>query len=414
MSYSAWKSGTAVLLALGISTGAVAPIVMTAPAYAQTAFPDVPSSYWAAPFIQELVNRGIIAGFPDGTFRPEDPVTRAQFAAMINKAFPKSPIREGVNFNDVPSTYWGYQAIQQSYRSGFLAGYPDGNFQPEQNIPRAQALVSLSNGLGYTAAGAVDTVLAFYSDAGSIPGYARSSVAAATERLIVVNYPDVQVLNPNRVATRAEVAAFIYQALVSAGQVAAINSPYIVGQQQPQPQPQAVKIPAGTTIPVRYEQAERILVSKTDPNPVPMTLKVAQNIVTSQGAVLIPAGSDVIGELRVNEGAAQFVAREIVLPSGQRLSVNATSETITTTETVNKGSSIGKVLAGAAVGSGVAAGVSAVTGDRKIAAWEVLIGTGTGALAGLFLNRDTAEFIAINPNSDLNLTLNSDLVIRQQ
>jgi hypothetical protein len=388
---------------------------MPAPALAQAAFPDVPSNYWAAPFIRELVNRGVIAGFPDGSFRPEEPVTRAQFAAMISKAFRATPRRGAVNFNDVPANYWAAQAIRQAYTTGFLAGYPDGSFRPEQDIPRAQVLVSLSSGLSYTATGSVETVLGVFTDASSIPGYARPSIAAATERQMVVNYPDVQVLNPNEVATRAEVAAFIHQALVSQQQATAINSPFIVGQQaqpQPQPQPQAVRIPAGTAIPVRYDQSDRILLPKTNPNPVPLTLKVAQNIVTARGDVLIPAGSDVVGELRVSEGTAQFVAREIVIGS-QRLAVNATSETITRTETVTRGSSIGRVLAGAAVGTGVAAGISAVTGDRKLQTWEVLTGTGVGALGGLFLNRDREEFIAIEPNTDLALTLNADLVIRQ-
>lgn len=99
MSYSnSWKSGTAVLVALGLVTGTAAPIVMTAPAVAQTAFPDVPSNYWASSFIQELVTRQVIAGFPDGTFRPEEPVTRAQFASMIRKAFSRQaiPIRRSL------------------------------------------------------------------------------------------------------------------------------------------------------------------------------------------------------------------------------------------------------------------------------------------------------------------------------
>lgn len=412
MSYSAWKSGTAVLVALGIASGTMAPIVMQAPASAQTAFPDVQSSYWASAFIQELVNRGIIAGFPDGTFRPEEPVTRAQFAAMVNKAFQRTAIRSSVQFVDVPSNYWAYQAIQTAYTTGFLAGYPGNEFRPNENIPRAQVLVSLANGLQYASAGSVDSDLAVYTDASSIPSYARPSIAAATEKQIVVNYPDVKALNPNQAATRAEVAAFIYQALVSSGQANAIQSPYIVGQQTQPTTPQAVRIPSGTTIPVRYTEADKILLAKNEANPKPLTLKVAQNIVTSRGDVLIPAGSDVVGEVRVNNGTAQFVASEIVLSNGTRLPVSATSEQITRTETINKGTSLGKVLIGAVLGSGAAAAISGTTGDRTIKAGEVLIGTGAGALAGLIFGGNRLDLISIDPNTDLTLTLNSDLVIR--
>lgn len=411
--YNTFKSGTALLLALGVTAGAAAPIVITAPAFAQVSLSDVSSNYWAAQFIQELATRNIIAGFPDGTFRPDEPVTRAQFAAIIRKAFPNAQrVRNPVDFSDVPSNYWGYQAIQDAYATGFLAGFPGGTFRPNDNIPRAQALVSLANGLTYTASGAPDTVLQVYNDAGSIPGYARNSIAAATERRIVVNYPDVRVLNPNQVATRAEVAAFVYQALVSAGQVTAINSPYIVGQGATQPQ--AIRIPAGTSIPLKYDRAERILLAKNEPQPTPITLTVAQNIVTADGAVLIPAGSQVAGQLVVANNAAQFTASELVLQNGQRLPISATSNPITNTETVRRGANLGNILKNAALGSAAAAGISAVTGDRNIRAEEVLIGTGVGALAGLIFGGDRIELISIQPNSDLNLTLSSDLTLPRQ
>ena len=408
MSYvNAWKSGTAILVALGMTTGAVAPIVLTAPASAQTAFPDVPSSYWASGFIQALVNRGVIAGFPDGSFRPEEPVTRAQFAAIVSKAFNRQPVRQPVQFTDIPAGFWATNAIQAAYTTGFLAGYPGNAFRPNENIPRAQVLVSLANGLNYAATGTADSVLVAYNDAASIPDYARPSIAAATQRQIVVNYPDVRTLNPNQAATRAEVAAFVYQALVSAGQVSAINSPYIVGAV-----PQGVRIPAGASIPVRYERADRILLAQNEPNPVPVTLTVSQNIVDAQGAVLIPVNSAVVGQLQMAQGGAQFVASQIVLPNGTQLPVSANSEVITRTEAVGRGTNVGRLIGGTVVGAGAAAGISAVTGDRVIKAEEVLPGAAIGALAGFFLGRDKVELIAISPNTDLNLTLTSDLVIR--
>ncbi|MBF2027740.1 MAG: S-layer homology domain-containing protein [Oscillatoriales cyanobacterium C42_A2020_001] len=407
---NAWKSGTALLVALGIATGSVAPIVMTAPAIAQpTAFKDVPAGYWAAPFINELSTRGVIAGFPeDGTFRPEDPVTRAQFAAMINRAFAGRPqIRPPINFVDVPANYWGRGGIDKAYTTGFMAGYPGNVFRPDENIPRAQILVSLTNGLGFAASPGVpiEQVLGIFADASAIPNYARSSVAAATERRMVVNYPDVRVLNPNRAATRAETAAFIYQALVNTGQVAFIPSPYIVGGDVAT----GIKIPAGTQIPVRYEGAQKILLAK-DEAPIPFTMKVAQNVVTQNGQVLIPAGSDVIGTLQTTPRGAQFLARELVLPNGRRLPIDASSNLITTTETVTKGVSAGKLIAGTVIGAGAAAGISAVTGDRRLEAWEVLPGAVVGAGLSL-LFRDRLDLYAINPNTDLNLTLNSDLEI---
>jgi parallel beta-helix repeat protein len=169
---------------------------------------------------------GNIAGFPDGSFKPNEPVTRAQFAAIINKAFKPSATRKAITFKDVKSNYWGYGAIQAASSSPFLTGYPDLTFKPEQQIPRVQAIVALANGLGLTASD--QNAIKFYTDAGQIPSYAAGPVAAATSRQLVINYPNVKELAPKRQATRAEIAAFVYQALVSAGRVQPIASQYLV------------------------------------------------------------------------------------------------------------------------------------------------------------------------------------------
>jgi parallel beta-helix repeat protein len=191
----------------------------------QFAFADV-QGYWAQTYIQALAAKNIIAGFPDGTFKPNESVTRAQFAAIVSKAFSPTPQRPPVEFSDVSRNFWAYQAIQTASRGGFVAGYPGGVFQPQQQIPRVQVLVSLANGLKLSSDN--PSALSVYTDASQIPSYATGPVAAATQRQLVVNYPTPNQLNPNRPATRAEVAAFVYQALVNARRAEAIPSPYLV------------------------------------------------------------------------------------------------------------------------------------------------------------------------------------------
>lgn len=189
------------------------------------AFQDV-QGHWAQGYIEALVKQNVITGFPDGTFRPSDPVTRAQFATIISKAFNPNQTQPGLEFRDVPRSFWGYQQIQSAVRGGFMKGYPEGTFQPEQRIPRVQALVALATGLNYGAGNS--GALSAFQDAGQIPNWAANAVAASTTRRVVVNYPTTALLNPNREATRAEVAAFVYQALVDAGRAQPIQSPYIV------------------------------------------------------------------------------------------------------------------------------------------------------------------------------------------
>lgn len=407
-----WQSGTAALLALGLTAGAVAPLVAPAPSFAQTSFVDVSSNYWARQFILELAQRNIIAGFPDGTFRPDAPVTRAQFAAMLNQAnqyFNKQQVRGNNNFADVPARYWAASAIQSAYRLGFMAGYPGNVFRPEQNIPREQVLVALANGLNLPANGATTAILnEYFNDAANISNFARSPIAVATANSLVVNYPTVRSLNPTRNATRAEVAAFIYQALVSQNQAQVVSSQFIVN-----PTPVAtgpITIPAGTTIPVRYVR-EKIIVTKEET--LPLTLTVAANITTRNGQVLIPAGSEVVGELRSTANGAQFVAQRLVT-NGQQIPINARSEVITTTETVRRGRSLGNLLENAALGTAAAAAISAVTGDRAIATEELLIGGGAGVVLDLiqrFLGRSSVDVVVIQPDTDLDLTLSNDLEI---
>ncbi|MDY6897406.1 MAG: S-layer homology domain-containing protein [Cyanobacteriota bacterium] len=396
-----WKSKCAAFMALGVTAATVAPLVATAPAQAQTSFYDVSSNYWAAPFIQELAQRGVIAGFPDGSFRPDAPVTRSQYAAMVRKAFNKRQERQGIDFVDVSRNYWAYNAIQEAYTTGFLSGYPGRVFRPTQNIPREQVLVSLSNGLDYVANNPQST-LAYYNDAYNISSYARSPIAAATEKRLVVNYPNTKFLNPKGTATRADVAAYIYQALVSSNQANAINSPYIVAVNNTSPIAN-ITIPEGTVLPVKYDKAEKIMVTKDET--APLTLTISQNVITDKGDIVIPAGSRVTGQLRPANGGSQFVAQRLITTSGKEYNISATSGVITKTETVKKGTSTKGIIKNTALGAGAAAAVAAVTGDRAVATEEVLGGAAIGAITGIFFNKKSVDLIVIDPDTDLEMTI---------
>ena len=182
--------------------------------------------HWAEAFIKELFELNIIGGYPDKTFRPNNSLTRAEHAALLAKAFELTPIRPATNFKDVASDFWAKAVIEKANRAGFLAGFPDETFRPGQNLTRAQAIVSLVNGLKFT--GGTPNSLLAYTDRAQIPSYATDAVATATEKRMVVNYPSRNLLSPQRDITRAEVAAILYQTLVAQGRVQPINSPYIV------------------------------------------------------------------------------------------------------------------------------------------------------------------------------------------
>jgi hypothetical protein len=115
-------------------------------------FPDT-ENHWAQPFIAALAERNIITGYLDGTYRPNRPVDRDEFAAIVRDAFSQNQertIASGSVYKDVPRNYWAAPAIEEAYEMGFMKGYPGGFFRPNQEVSRVEALISLSQNLNLT------------------------------------------------------------------------------------------------------------------------------------------------------------------------------------------------------------------------------------------------------------------------
>ena len=207
----------AVNTAIAFSSALALGLVITLPAAAQNKFSDVDGNYWASQYVMLLNEANVISGFPDGTFRPDAQMTRAQFASILAGAFPQPTVRQPIKFSDVPSGHWAEGAISMAYARGFLSGYPDGTFGLDQPITRLEVLLSLANGLKIEKSANTAELLKAFEDGGQIPDWATEAIAAATDKGLVVNYPNVQQLNPQRNASRAEIAAIAYQALASRG-----------------------------------------------------------------------------------------------------------------------------------------------------------------------------------------------------
>ena len=203
------------------------PYLVNAEATDVPKFSDI-EGHWAKDFIVELASKGVINGLPNGTFQPDKKMTRAEYAALLSTAFDPRPQRPAVKFQDVPSGHWGKAAIDKAYTGGFLSGFSETSFGPNLNVQRLQVLLSLVNGLDLSG-GSAD-LLNRYDDRDQVPTWAQPAVATATQKQFVVNYPDVKRLHPEQDATRAEVAAMVYQALKDANKwdLSGVNSDYIV------------------------------------------------------------------------------------------------------------------------------------------------------------------------------------------
>ena len=178
------------------------------------AFTDI-DSHWAKECISQMAPRKLVSGYPDGSFRPNTTITRAEFAVLMLNAFPDAPVkRSGTTFKDVPTNFWAYSAVQEAYKRGFFSGYPGGLFQPNQQIPRVQAIGVLAGAKNFSILANPDSTLRqYFEDAAQIPDYAKNAIASAAVNTLVVNYPNVKQLKPNQTATRGEVAALICRAL---------------------------------------------------------------------------------------------------------------------------------------------------------------------------------------------------------
>jgi hypothetical protein len=198
-------------LSVGIITSLL-PVTKALPLRAQTpTYTDI-DGHWAEACIQNLSQQTIVSGYGDRTFRPDNIVTRAEYAAMLNQAFPNADLeRSAINFVDVSDDFWGQDAIRRAYRQEFLSGYPDRTFRPNNIIERVEAFVALASGLEYGTPSSANQILqAAYADAGEIPDYAEGQIAAATQQGILISPPTAppgRYMGPSDPATRAQVAA---------------------------------------------------------------------------------------------------------------------------------------------------------------------------------------------------------------
>ncbi len=193
---------------------AAAPV---APPISSSSVPFDTKGHWAESYVGQLTQRGIIGGFPDGSFKPDDGITRAQFAAIAVKALSLPAASGPANFADVSSSYWANRAIAAVSQAGLVTGFPDGSFKPEDKITRAQALVILAKALPGNVSAGDTAILNSYGDGSSVPAWAAPSVAKAAKAHILVSYPDPSQIKPNVNATRADVAALTYQTLNNLG-----------------------------------------------------------------------------------------------------------------------------------------------------------------------------------------------------
>jgi uncharacterized protein YjdB len=188
---------------------------MAGTAYAAT---DI-NGHWAKQTIVKWLSRGLIKGYPDGTFGPDKTVNRAEFVTMVNEAFGLNDVSATSSFKDVQPKDWFYEQVSSAAKAGYTAGYPDNTFKPGNLITRAEAAVMVAT----AAKLAAGSQPADFTDFDSVPAWAKDSVNAVVAAGIIKGYPDGS-FKPQGDITRAESVVLLDQAM-SAGQTQQPSQP---------------------------------------------------------------------------------------------------------------------------------------------------------------------------------------------
>ncbi len=143
------------------------------------AFTDLDENSSNTSMIMEFYERGLAKGYPDGTFRPEGTITRAEFLTFINRTFGFEEEAESLSFSDVIGDEWFSGELKVAIKNGYIKGYPDGTFRPEKPISRQEVAVVLNSILLYSADKFADTE-------DEIASWAIDSVNALLQRDIMI------------------------------------------------------------------------------------------------------------------------------------------------------------------------------------------------------------------------------------
>ncbi|MDF9409522.1 S-layer homology domain-containing protein [Pelotomaculum isophthalicicum JI] len=164
------------------------------------------AGHWAEANIRKLVELGAVSGYPNGTFKPDNTITRAEFATVLVKAF-KLDLRNGRVFQDT-AAHWAKDYISTAAVFGIVSGYEDGSFGPDDLITREQMTVMIVKAAKPEAVNEEAT----FADSDGISVWAKSAVATAVKYGIMKGYPD-NTFQPQGSAKRAEAVTVIVNAL---------------------------------------------------------------------------------------------------------------------------------------------------------------------------------------------------------
>ncbi len=272
-------------------------------------YTDMDQNHWAYSSIKFLTEIGVVVGFPDGTYKPEIPVTRAEFASMAIKALGQehANVSQDIHFADITRAFWAYNIIEKAVYFNLIPDSKGEAYRPFDPVTRAEAISLAVNAIASNPVSeqkATDICNKAYKDATQMPAWFL--IAASKAHLLNL---DVQIpghegaIEAQRPMNRAEVAVLLYRMM----QEAKLNPNAKLAEMMQKRTADGfivdnVKvqgsigiIPAGTIFPIRLESVVGSDISNVADV---YTAKAPRNYVTKEKYLLISEGSDMKGQVK--------------------------------------------------------------------------------------------------------------------
>ena len=300
-------------------------------------YKDLPEDHWAYKQIQILTDFNVVVGYPDGNYRPDQQVTRAEFATMVVKAFEQqnAEIASPVKFTDVSEKDWFYGMVQRAVMFDLLKGYPDGHFDPYGTVSRGHVISTTVNALTTETISnqkAVEILENSYSDYKEIPDWLIIAAGKAEILGMVVKAPgEENYINAERPATRAELAAFLVKMLEQAKlnpnqKLKDAMSPRLADGiviQNTTVDGYIATIPAGTVIPIMVLNKE--ITSQKSKVGEQFLSKLPKNLITKERYLLLVENDALngkisnvkIGRLFIRNGVVEMQTQTITTDRNQ-------------------------------------------------------------------------------------------------
>ena len=358
---------------------------------------DIPDDYWASMEINACVNEGIMPLYADGTFSPEEVVKRVDFADWVLRALDNYTFEITVknNYWDIDENTRGYDVILRNDQIGLVYGYPNGSFQPERVITKAETNSIMSHITKDMEIG--ESILGGFSDTPDIPKWALHTYEKTVRYGLYVNHPDLNEFLPNKQLNRAEAAVLLYRLREKLNLVKKVyTAEKVLGVEHLNVTPLA---PANT---VRVTD-KRVIVDQGNVIKVAFTNRfnsknynpgdevhfyAKEDIKTVEGTLVFPQGTKFLATIEtlndprwLNKNATMTIDfKTATLPDGREFQMQANAFE-------NQGVLVSNhwekpliwTLAGTAVGTGI--GVAAGAPNDRIGT-GIAIGTPTGAAVG--------------------------------